>query len=743
MVARFVALVVFFSLAQAAHAAVKIDGHIDSAEWAGARHITDFRDTQPLTGKPASLPTEAWVLATPEGLAVAFHAVQPPRVPRTRQRTRRDESAQVDRVNVMIDFNGDGRTGYDFTVSAMGDITDEIITSESQFSDDWDGVWEHAVADTADGWSVEILIPWYIAPMRAASGDVRQINLYLDRVVGSTGERMAWPTASFTRPRFLSDFTPVQLPAYAQSLLAVTPYLVARTDRVGGGTRFQDGADLVYKPNGQTQLTATLNPDFGQVESDDLVVNFSPEETFFSDKRPFFTENQGIFDFSLLLDYTQLVYTRRVGGAADDGSGESGIAGAIKLNGSVGATSYGVLAAQETGEAGRTFGALRVNHNFGTQSLGLLATHVEHPFVHRNAHVLGIDHRWQPTPKFTLVSNVVGDRISQPNNASRGFGATAVASYEISDEWSQQWLGMHFNDRLDINDFGYLPRNNFDYLHWEVRQRLTNLPADSAYSAHTWRYRVIAINNTHGLTLERELRLTRDSQRRDGGEDFWRLNLDSAAYDDLLTRGGNPQHMPPTARLTFERTLPRRGAWSWDFTAGASGNALTGLRRVGYSLQLIPTYFISDALSVFSGVSYELQPNWLIWQRANLVGAYDGRTLGLDSGINWNIGTRQELRVKLQNLAVGARLRQAYAIAPSGRAVPSNEAVDDFGVRNLGFQIRYRYNIAPLSDLYIVYNRGGFASDPGQDDPNTLFRRSFNLRDVEQGLIKVAYRLVF
>ena len=64
-------------------AAVEIDGHIGVDEWAGARHITDFRKAQPLTGEPGSLATEAWVLATPEGLAVAFRNEQPPGVPRT------------------------------------------------------------------------------------------------------------------------------------------------------------------------------------------------------------------------------------------------------------------------------------------------------------------------------------------------------------------------------------------------------------------------------------------------------------------------------------------------------------------------------------------------------------------------------------------------------------------------------------------------------------------------------------
>src|SRR5699024_413358 len=151
-------------------------------------------------------------------------------------------------------------------------------------------------------------------------------------------ERFAWPDASFERPRFLSDFARGEVPAHSQSQLAVTPYVSGLYDNVHGRSRGQSGADIFWKPNGQFQLTAPLNPDFGQVESDDLGVNFSATETYFSDKRPFFTENQGIFDFSLLDDNSALVYTRRVGGPSDDGAGAADINAAVKLNGSVGKT---------------------------------------------------------------------------------------------------------------------------------------------------------------------------------------------------------------------------------------------------------------------------------------------------------------------------------------------------------------------------------------------------------------------
>lgn len=717
-----------------------MDGHIDPVEWRGARHITDFRKVQPLNGKPGSVPTEALLLSTPQGLAVAFRCLQPPGVMRTHQRMRRDANAQVDRVNLMVDFDGDGRTGYDFTVTLSNDIYDAVITSESSFSTDWDGNWQHAVSEDAEGWTVEMLIPWYIAPMRAASGDARTVGIYLDRVIGSTGERDAWPVASYTRPRFLSDFTPVTLPAYSQSLFAITPYAVGVRDQVHGRNHVDGGADIFWKPNGQTQLTATINPDFGQVESDDLVVNFGAEETFFSDKRPFFTENQGIFDFGLLIDNSQLIYTRRVGGPADDGNGAGDVEAAVKLNGSVGATQYGVLAAQESGDAGRSFAALRLNHDFGTQSLGLLATHVDRPFLDREANVLGVDHRWKPNDQITVTSNVVSSGIDENGHEVTGTGATSVVEYEMNERWSQQWLAMHFDDKLDINDFGYLPRNSLNYLHWEVQRRFANLPADSRFASHRWRVRLIGIDNDHGLNLERQLRIIRSSQLRDGGEEDIQLNLNAAAHDDLLTRGHGALKTSAIHQFFWERISPRKGDWAWKSEVDLAGSDRVGMRRIGYEVLVEPTFFFSDALSVFSGVDYQFQPDWLVWQHDNLVGSFDSHSILLDAGLNWTISGRQELRVKLQALGLDARMLGAYRVNPDMRAVASNDPVDDFSVRNLGFQIRYRYELAPLSDLYVVYGRGGYVLDPRYEEAGSQFGRSFDLRDSEQLLIKLAYR---
>ncbi len=720
--------------------AVDIDGRIQAGEWAGARHVTDFRQVQPLTGKPATLPTEAWILATPEGLAVAFRCEQPPGVARTPQRVQRDFEDQVDRVNLMVDFDGNGRTGYDFTVSSTGGIFDAVVTNENNFNKDWDGNWRHAVSSDADGWSVEILIPWYIAPMHAAQGGKRTLGVYLDRVIGSTGERAAWPVASFKRPRFLSEFSAVEVPQYSQSLLAITPYVSAQYDNVRGRTHLQEGADILWKPSGQFQLTAALHPDFGQVESDDLVINFGATETYVSDKRPFFTENQGIFDFSLLNDNSQLIYSRRVGGPSDDGHGASDINAAVKLNGSVGSTSYGVLAADEDGDAGRTFGAARVTHDFGTQSLGLLVTHVNRPWLDRQASVAGVDHHWQPTARLTVASNVVVSDIAQAGTHTRDSGGTLVADYEMGNGWRQQWLGMHFGDQLQVNDFGYLGRNNFNYAHWEVRKRITALAADSPYSSHDWSVRMDALDDDHGLRLRRQLRIGRSSSLRDGAREQAQLNINSAGWNDLLTRGHGALFLPPSADLVFERVSPRHGNWAYQLEAETLTGGLSGNRRVGYSIKLIPTYFISDAFSVYAGPYIDYTPGWLVWQHDNLVGNFDERSVQLDAGFDWSIDEHQELRLKMQAIGLDARSRGGYRVGVDGRAIASAEAVEDFSVRNLGLQLRYRYELAPLSYLYVVYGRGGYVLDARTIGSSDAFVDSFALRNDEQLLVKLSYR---
>ena len=720
--------------------AIEIDGRIDPAEWQGARHVTDFRKVQPLSGEPASQPTEAWILATPDGLAIAFRNVQPAGITRTRQRVQRDFDQQVDRVNLMVDFDGGGRTGYNFTVSSTNGIADAVITNENQFKGDWDGNWRHAVSEDTDSWSVEMLIPWYIAPMASANGGTRTLKIYLDRVIGSTGERAAWPAASFERPRFLSDFAAVDVAAYSQSLFAMTPYVSGLYDNVNGGSSLDGGADIFWKPNGQFQMTATINPDFGQVESDDLVVNFDATETFISDKRPFFTENQGLFEYTTPSDSSQLLYTRRIGAPADDGNGAGDITAAVKVNGSFGATQYGLFAADEADEVGRTFSALRLVHDFSTQNIGMMLTQVERPWLDREATVFGLDHNWRPSPRWNVQTRVFGSHIDQSGTSESDVGATVWADYEMNHGWRQQWIAMHFGNDLQINDAGYLSRNSTNYLHWELKRRFTDLAESSRYASKDWRGRISRNHNNHGEKLNDQFRLSREGRLRNGSYEYAQININSAGVDDLLTRGHGSVRRPGSFNAYYQFQRPRKGNWAHEVETELFSGGLSGNSRIGYSLKYDARYFISDAFNIHAGFYTDHSPDWLVWQRDNLIGGFERREFDLNAGLDWTIDDHQELRVKLQAIALDADLRQAWRVGASGTAIASDEPVDDFSLRNLGFQIRYRYEIAPLSYLYVVYGRGGYQQDAFSDTTGHLLRDSFSLRDDEQLLVKFSYR---
>jgi hypothetical protein len=730
--------------ASSAHA-IEIDGRIAANEWQGARHVTDFRLTQPLSRAPAPHPTEAWVLATPDGLAIGFRNTQPAGVARTRQRTQRDQDAPADRVNLYVDFDGDGRNGYNFTVLLSDSIADGTLTNENQFNSDWDGDWRHATSEDGDTWSAEMLIPWHIAPMQQAPGDTRTIGISLDRVIGATGERMSWPAVSYTEQRFLSVLAKVEVPSFSQSLLAITPYAVGVHDNVAGESGFDAGADLFWKPNGQFQLSATLNPDFGQVESDQLVVNFGAIETFFSDKRPFFTENQGFFDvpFGSLNNGNRLIYTRRVGGNADDGSGAADVTAAVKVNGSAGGTNYGVFAATEAGGGGRDFYALRATREFDGQGIGAMVTRVERPFLDREATVAEFDHRWTPNAAWSVRSTVVGSQVDQLGTQTRDSGAQVRIDHQIDPVWRQQLYAVHLGDGLQLNDFGFLERNNFNYARYELGRRLTDLPAASVFSAHNWRYAVSRRMDDHGLHIADAWAVNRGSDRRDGGNEFFEFAGWTAGHDDLITRGNGIVNVPAKLFAYYERSVPKKKHWAFYGSVRYAAEGLGGIDEGATALYFEPTYHVDDTLSFNTGLEARHNPDWLLWRGDNLLGTFRSDMLFLNAGVTWLVDSKQELRVRLETIGLHAKTRQAYRVGADGEPLAVDEAIPDFALHNLGFQVRYRYELAPLSYLYIAYVRGGalFDEDIGSRfDAIRDFTDAFYLRDSEQLLVKLSYR---
>ena len=271
-------------------------------------------------------------------------------------------------------------------------------------------------------------------------------------------------------------------------------------------------------------------------------------------------------------------------------------------------------------------------------------------------------------------------------------------------------------------------------------RRFTGPAAESRYASKEWRWRVTGNYNDHGQSLGEQFRMSRRGQLRNGSSEYAQVNLNAAGRDDLLTRGHGAMRDPASFNAHYEYERPRKGDWAWTFELNLQSHGVERFERVGYDFEFEPTYFINDAFSVYAGLYYERSPRWLVWQHDNLVGSFDERALQLNAGMNLTMGDKQELRVKLQAIGMDAPAVDAWRVQADGRPVKTAEPIDSFSLYTLGFQVRYRYELAPLSYLYVVYGRGGFQQKEFSDDAAGLLQDSFRLRDDEQLVVKFSYR---
>ncbi|KFN43668.1 DUF5916 domain-containing protein [Arenimonas oryziterrae] len=726
----------------AAHAqSITVDGKLDEPEWAQARVFKDFKVTQPysLATPDPALATEARMISTPQGIAVGFTVAHPANVPRVKPRLERDQGRPSDRVNFMIDFDADGRTAYNFTVGLSGSIQDVVVTNENYFNSDWDTDWSWAVTETETGWYVEMLIPWSVAPMRGSDTPTRTVAVYFDRVMGGNGERYATPAASYERPRFVSDFEKVEIPQYRKALFHVWPYVTVLHDLIDGSTDYKVGADLFWKPSPTFQLSATINPDFGQVEADELVVNFDAVETFYTDKRPFFTENQGFFDLRTP-DNGQLIYTRRIGANADDGSGAADIDAAVKLNGSVGELGYGLLAAAEHDDAGRDFYAARLLYPVTPKlSLGWLGTDTERPFRDRTAQVQAFDLRWRPSDTLTVNAQILASFIDQAGLSKDGTGGWFRINYAPSQSWTYEAEATHFDRRLDFNDLGFLRRASLNELELTANYTRRATSDTSRIRSSGFSVETQHRSNDTGDRLPTWLLLNGELELRSGGNIEIGHNLISAGWNDLISRGHGLWRVSGRSNSFAEFNSARHGQWQFSVYGELAPQGLeNGDAKVLY---LTTNWYPSDTLNAQLELGRQKASDWLIWEGGTDFGRYHKDLREMSLNLGWFPSSKHEFRVKTQWLAIGADRGERYLLQPDGRMSNGALALPAFEINSFGVQLRYRYLLGPQSDIYLVYSRGGYLEENRElRSTGDLFDEALGLRDSDQILAKIRYR---
>ena len=281
--------------------AIEIDGRLQEEAWRSAPPATEFWQRDPDEGERATERTELRVLYDNNAIYVGLRMFdrEPDKV--TRRLSRRDDEwADADRVIVNLDPRHDHLTGASFEVTAAGVRRDAILYDDTRRDDSWDGVWHTAVSTDAEGWTAELRIPF--SQLRfSASEETWGINV--SRVIRRKNEE-TWlvlvpknERGVVSRMGHLAGLENIN----PKTPLELLPYSLTRAEFVApedDADPFNDGSrtfagvglDAKWGLTGNVTMDATVNPDFGQVELDPEVINLTTMETFFPEKRPFFTE---------------------------------------------------------------------------------------------------------------------------------------------------------------------------------------------------------------------------------------------------------------------------------------------------------------------------------------------------------------------------------------------------------------------------------------------------------------------
>jgi hypothetical protein len=466
---------------------IKVDGHLDEEVWGKAQSGSGFKVWEPDRGTNPSEDTVFKIAYDDDAIyfGVACLEKDPSKV--IARLSRRDRASSSDLVSVYLDPYLDHTTGYNFQVNPLGVLLDSYMYNDGDRDDNWDAVWEAQTYRDADGWYVEMKIPFSAIRYRTAPSMTWGLDVY--RTMQGRGEESAWVTWDRAAKGFVSRWgqvTGIQgIPSPRQ--LEIMPYTVGRiTDPAVEGHETKDkfenvGADLKYGVTADLALNATIQPDFGQVEADPAVLNLSPFETFYDEKRPFFIEGGQLFqhpDFNLF-------YSRRIG----TGDANSRIRYAGKLTGkAAGNTTIAALVASTditghgqahnllkngdrlsryfVGRFGRQFnGGLQRFNLMGTATLNTANRDAFGDYASRKAYTSGVDFDLFSKDRAyniqgSVVSSIIDPEASATDstvNGARSYGSGGSLDIrKVGGRWRTGVNGRWESAKLDINDLGYL-----------------------------------------------------------------------------------------------------------------------------------------------------------------------------------------------------------------------------------------------------------------------------------------------
>jgi len=754
-------------------AGITLDGNLDEPVWSSVAAFNDMRVIQPDTLETAPLDTQTQVFYTERGIYLGITNQQDPATLLARLSSR-DVRMSRDSVLVGIDASGAGLYGYIMRIALGGSMNDATLLPEKLMNIQWDGSWNAITSETAEGWVAEVFIPWSMMSLPQSANE-RQIGLYIERDLGQVGETWSWPPLPATSNEFISGFQKFQVRDIAPTTqLTHYPYSSATFNNIKNELKYRVGTEIYWRPTTNMQISATINPDFGNVESDDVVVNLTAFEVFFPEKRAFFLEGQEIFNTSPRSrggrgpgGPTTLLNTRRIGRAPSflvpsgvsvvptDLSQPSELLGAAKLTGQNGNWRYGtLLAAEDDSEIrgflddgtrvslqakGRDFTIARLLYedtsNGDRRAFGWMGTNLSHP--DRDATVNGLDFHYFSSDSRWVVD---GQLMHSDVDGETGAGGFTDLIFRPVRGRQHRVSATYIDDSLNINDLGFLSRNDYWQFDYNYSIDESNIPGIRSRNTS---FQFINQWNTSGQPVRLGFFANRNYSFLDNTSLRLGMRYFNPRIDDRLGRGSGEFRIPERWSMNLGWDSDPSQVIAYALNVNANQGDL-GRKNLGTSI--IANYRPRDYFSVELELGYTVQEALLVYQGSGRYTSFESTQWAPKLNLDYFITAKQQFRFSMQWNALKAFEDKFWQVNPvkldylQEISKPDTEP-DDFIISRMTFQARYRWEIAPLSDLFVVYTRGSNLPGNTFDEYSQLFSQSWTDRVVDSLVIKLRYRL--
>ena len=654
-----------------------LDGVLDEALWKDAPLFDQFIQQVPDTGMPASERTEVRIVYTPEKLyfgVVSFYS-EPERI--IANELRYDQArmyAEDDTFAIMLDTFHDHRNGYMFMFNALGARNEWACTDEGRhWNRFWDPVWKVATQVGSEGWSAEVEIPFKSLRYRGGDSEwginLRRSIMYKNEWIHATPISPAYNHPSQGIGKLSSAAVLEGLQDISENRnLELKPFAVIESrnqpsDPQASGGSFEPGIDIKYGFTPSLNLDLTLNTDFSHVEVDEQQINLTRFGLFFPEKRQFFQEGMGIFDFGVRRgDYRVLpFFSRRIG--LEDGDVVP-IPGGGRVTGRIGPYSLGALG-MRTGAEGlhpaTSFSTVRLKRNIlQRSSVGMLWTDRRAASTKLPNSVVGLDANLSFLTKsrvdlFWVKSS--GESPETSTSAHRAYLLLESDLLGLETDW------MHVGDAFNP-EVGFVQRADMDrrYVKLQVSPRPRRLNIRKIYFRTSLDY----VRNLRGLLETRNQEASTEIEF-DGADLLtfaWRRSFE--ALEQPFRVAGLLQVTPGSYRFDY---------WTLQLKTSQHRN-------------LSATVSVRDG-GFFDGSLRELGAATRVKLNQHLF--FDVNYATADIRLS-----REDLRTHL----VGLRSSVALNTRLFGAAlVQWNSVSKEFGVN-----LRVRYTYRPGSDIYVVFN---------------------------------------